>query len=264
MLKQRHSILSKLVTLIFCGLSPYFVGTAQDLIPVLPPEGDSADQLANVIPSPDLWTDTTDAVDFDFARFSSGGRVTYVGSGDGDRASGMIDGDPATSFSFVPGAQGGVFILELSSIYPVYQASIVASEPIEKVEIWFLSEAPEELFGVNPENGLLSIPDDFLNVEEPSATVVVPNDKDETFLTISLPEASVRYLLVRVFGKDANKPLEVSRFSVIGQVPRDLAPFGLLTDDQAFPEPRQSIEFEDPPRLPPGSFEPPFIPPASP
>lgn len=176
------------------------------------------------VPPPEQWSDSSDYAAFDFARLASGGRITYIGSGRGEEAQRMVDRDPATFFDFGTNEGEAFFLATLSEAYPVHQASITTMEAIGGVELWALESYPRELLSDAPEGpsrGTLELTPEFLSQRAQTGKVIVPEDEEVTSLNIPLPDTTARYLLVRVIGKDPDRPVQVNLFSVVGRVPRE-------------------------------------------
>ena len=216
--------------------------------PVFLPGIDLIEEESGRVPAPEEWPDASDRREFDFARSAAGGRVAYVGSGEAEEAPRIVDGDPTTFFKFESAGQNGLFIVELAETYPVYQASIVTAEPISSVKIWSFPAHPDAF---RDETGGLSVPQAYFSQRPPTGQVEVPEDEDRDFVKIPLPETSARYLLVRVASRNLDRPTEISLFSVLGRVPREVLPYGRARA-AASPDrtPRPTPPQTDPPRIP--------------
>ncbi len=208
----------------------------------------------SVIPPPDQWTDSTDRVEFDFARLAAGGRIAYVGSGKVDDSYRMVDSDPTTFFEFDSVGRDAFFIVALAEAYPVYQASIATMEAIGSVEIWTFAGYPAEFLAEDPDGGEaggLAIPGEFFSQRAATGRVEVPDNEEVTFLSIALPDPTARYLLVRVVGRVPDEPIRVSLFAVLGRVPREyLGNRGDRGNRPSFAQPVvDPLQLVDPPRV---------------
>lgn len=186
-----------------------------------------ADPFSGSIPAPDTWDGSQERVEYDFARSLSGGRISYVESGSELEAINIVDNDLGSSHRFDAGDEDAFFIVELAEDYPVYKASIVTTEPMRGAEIWAFSNHPANyLAGIahSGRSGELSIAKEQLGQRRPTGRVTVPDNEDETLLTMPLSDATARYMLVRVIGRAVSEPIEVSTFSVLGRVPKGVLP----------------------------------------
>lgn len=184
----------------------------------------SVENTGEPLPPPDEWPETQDRADFDFAHLSSGGKVLYVSSNNTDKTFQMVDGAPDTFFDFGVSGGGAFFLVSLAETYPIYKASISTTKPIRRVEMWAFNSDPEEFFrseSSSSDSDVNADPSGILLRRAPTGQIDVSGDEDVTSLTISIPETTARYLLVRVVVKNSSDPIQVSLFSVFGDVPRE-------------------------------------------
>lgn len=212
---------------------------------------------SEIVPPPEEWPDSTERIDFDFARSAAGGRVTHIASGEPDDAYNITDGDPTTFHQFDPNEDGAYFKVALAEDYPVYEATISTDQPIRSVHVWLFTSFPDELLAGEPDEGSnrgLNVSEGFLSQRQANGQIVVPDDEDVTRLDVPLPDASVRYVLVKVIGKYSDQPVRVRGFSIKGRVPREY--FSLPSDRSpdrrpAFDQPESETETDtDPPQIP--------------
>lgn len=222
------------------------------------------DPYAGSIPAPENWDNSQVRVEYDFARSSSGGRVSYVESGSALEAFKIVDDDLSTSHKFDVADQDAFFIVELAENYPVFSASLVTTEPLLGAEVWTFSDHPANYLAgisVSAHTGELTLAKQQIGKRKPTGRVIVPELDETTLLTMPLPDSTARYMLVRVIGREAARPIEVSMFSVLGRVPRDVLPgFSRQAYSQrppipeiAEPEIVEREEIIDPPLLQPVS-----------
>jgi hypothetical protein len=210
------------------------------------PEGGALDSMlvsgdtyiednSEMVPPPEEWPNSTERIDYDFARSAAGGKVTHVASGKAEESHNITDGDPSTFHEFDSNENGVYFNVGLAEDYPISEASIMTDQAIGSVEIWTFNTMPDDLLAEDAGDGQargLNVSDAFISQRRPNGRIQVDVDDDVNELTIPIPDTTARYVLVKVVGKYPDQPMRVRMFSAKGRVPREL--FNIPTNRTVF------------------------------